>query len=346
MKIGTKLLIPIFAALVASGGCSGDEPVAGEDHVCADIIVLTPLAGVGDVGYNDEALAGILESAGSSGLEVSILRPRTLAQAEEYAVRWRAHEENKRRLLVLADTEYGQIAGRLHPDEGESVLLFESDGADMPDGIASFRISRYGIAYLSGCLARGKDDIHLIAAHKNDPTADEAMDAFSAGYSAGNPAGKIMRHYLNDTYAGFAMPDSLYRLAGEYPDDFFFPIAKGSNTGLFKFSREHPFVLALIAGMDVDCSLLSKRVPFSVIIDIKPVVADYLSRWIAGEDISGHKDYGMEDGTASIRMSRRFYTDNDIWEEWYTRPQYWTGIYNDHYQEALNKEKEYETSRQ
>ena len=79
------------------------------------------------------------------------------------------------------------------------------------------------------------------------------------------------------------MPDAAYRIAGEYQDDFFFPLAKGSNAGVYKFSRESPFVLMLIAGMDVDCSLFSKRVPFSVVIDVRSVVKDYVSHWNAGK---------------------------------------------------------------
>lgn len=330
--------------LLASCGRQ-DEPAHENIHICADITIITPLSGLGDNGYNDEALAGVLETVSNSRLEVSLMRPKTLEQAGEYVRQWSAHENSNRRLLILPDEEYCAILSAVKLSDNKSVLLFENDGKDLPQGVASFRISRYGTGYLSGCLAKGSETVHVIEGKKGDKTSEEAAKGFAEGYLKSRSDGKIIYHSLSDTYSGYSMPDSLYRIASQYPNDFIFPLAKGSNAGIYKFSRESPFVLMLIAGMDVDCSLYSKRIPFSVVIDLRSVVKDYVSRWNAGENISGHIDYGMKDGKASVRISTLFYEINDIWEGYYSDPLYWQNIYDANYEYALRKEAEYEAAR-
>lgn len=321
-----------------------NEPMYVDEHVYADITVVAPLSALGDNGYNDEALSGVMEVASASGLEVSLLHPKTLEQARKYVREWSENISGNRRLLVLPDAEYSAIISAVRLSDAKSVLLFENDGKDVPSGIATFRISRYGTAFLSGCLAKGSATVHVIEGKKGDKTSAEAASGFEDGYKKHRPDGCVVNHLLSDSYSGWSMPDAAYRIAGEYQNDFFFPLAKGSNAGIYKFSRESPFVLMLIAGMDVDCSLFSKRVPFSVVIDVRSIVKDYVSRWKAGENISGHTDFGMKDGKASVKLSTLFYEINDIWEGYYDDPLYWQNIYDTNYDDAVRREAEYEAA--
>lgn len=340
----TKLLLCLSMLFILASCSKEDEPVHGDDHICADITVITPLSGLGDNGYNDESVAGVLDVASASGMEVSLLRPQSLEQAGDLAHIWSEHDTGKRRLLVLADAEYSAIISRVQPSDKKSVLLYECRGDEVSSGIAAFHISRYGTAYLSGCLAEGSPVAHIIMAKSGDKTTDEAVEGFVQGYKDSRPDGKIVKHLLSDTFKGWMMPDSAYRIAAKYPDDFFFPVAKGSNAGVYKFSRESDFVLMLIAGMDVDCSLYSKRVPFSMIIDVRTVVKNYVSRWANGEHISGHSHYGLTDGAASIKLNESFYINNDIWDDYYIDPDYWRNIYDANYDEAVRKEAGYESA--
>ena len=339
-------LLPVIGIFLLLVGCGKqDEPMQSNEPICADITIITPLSGLGDNGYNDEALAGVLEAVSISRLEVSLLRPKTLEQAGEYIRQWSDGEYSKRRLLILPDAEYSGFLTNVNFSPSKSVLLFENDGTNVSPHFATFRISRYGTAYLSGCLALGSETVHIIHGRKGDPTSEEAAKGFADGYLKSRPDGEIIYHSLSDTYSGWSMPDSLYRLAAENQNDFFFPLARGSNAGVYKFSRESPFVLMLIAGMDVDCSLFSKRIPFSVIINMRSIVKDYVSRWISGENISGHTDYGMKDGKAAVKLNPLFYEINDIWEQYYVEPDYWLNIHNAHYEDAIREEEKYEKER-
>ena len=335
----------LFLFILLSSCGKQDEPVHVDDHVCADITVITPLSGLGDNGYNDEALTGVLDAATASQLEVSLLRPKSLEQAGEYVRQWSNDGNSNRRLLILPDAEYSSILSNVSTSTTKSVLLFENDGKGISPDIATFRISRYGSAYLAGCLAKGSPKVHIIQGKKGDQTCEEATKGFTAGYKSVRTEGKIISHSLSDTYKGWSMPDSLYRIAAQYPDDFFFPLARGSNAGVYKFSRESSFVLMLIAGTDVDCSLFSKRIPFSAIIDIRSIVKDYVSRWINGDNISGHTDFGMKDGNAAVILNPLFYKINDIWEQYYVEPNYWLNIYDTFHEEAIREEEKYEKER-
>lgn len=112
-RIGFYAILTVLLILLTGCG-KHDEPVHRDDHVCADITVMTPLAGLGDKGYNDEAWAGVMDVVSASGLEVSLLRPKTLEQAGEYVREWSEDENSKRKRLILPDDEYTAICIMRH----------------------------------------------------------------------------------------------------------------------------------------------------------------------------------------------------------------------------------------
>ena len=134
------------------------------------------------------------------------------------------------------------------------------------------------------------------------------------------------------------MPDTTFRIAGDIENSFILPLAGGSNSGIYKYSRETPFYLSLIAGMDTDCSLLSPRIPFSVVINIDRLVEQYLSDWYNGIEYAKNEVYGLEDGVTDIVISPVFYERIDIWQDYYSDPSYWSNAYADNMEEAKEKE--------
>jgi len=138
------------------------------------------------------------------------------------------------------------------------------------------------------------------------------------------------------------MPDSAYRLASKMPKCFVFPLAGGSNNGIYEYTRETPLTEILVAGMDVDCAAYSKRVPFSVIINIKAAVTRYLGNWLDGEALPDCATFTLADGMADIKMSDTFYSSLDVWEDYYDDENYWRQLYDEYKDEAIRKESEYE----
>ena len=123
-----KRLLYIFMQLLLLTACSDDEQAGKDEKVYPDITVITPLGGMGDNGYNDSALSGLLETASEAGVMVSIQRPKNMEQAADCVRKWCDARQGTPRLLVLSDNEYGGLAKSLQTDEQNSVLLFEHDG--------------------------------------------------------------------------------------------------------------------------------------------------------------------------------------------------------------------------
>lgn len=122
---------------------------------------------------------------------------------------------------------------------------------------------------------------------------------------------------------------------------FVLPLAGGSNNGIYKYSRETPFYLSLVIGMDTDCSWFSSRIPFSIVIHIDTLLVQYLTAWFEEREMEPSHTYGMDSGMVDIVMSPIFYKYIDIWEEYYNDIEYWNNTYRKYKDEALEKEKTY-----
>lgn len=83
---------------------------------------------------------------------------------------------------------------------------------------------------------------------------------------------------------------------------FIFPVAGGSNAGIYRYSREFddsPF----LAGMDVDQSNLSDKITGSVIKHIDKLVYEYLTEWTQTGTMPERRLYGLESGYADWQLS-------------------------------------------
>ncbi len=328
------LMVPVLMA-----SCSEDE---GDDGLYRPrLTVITSLNGAGDNGYNDKITAGVMQFYESHDVAMSLIRPTTIDEARSALHAWLAADADVPSLLVLAGSDYEAMMKSEHLTLGQNrkILMFESDGIP---GICTFRIQRYGASYLAGCMASPHGEATVVAALPGEQTLADGIRGFADGYSAHNGGRQAKVAYLADSYSGYAMPDSAYRLAATMEDHFIYPLAGGSNNGLYKYSREHSLVTMLVAGMDADCSAYSDRVPFSVVIRMDEVVERYLSDWYDGRELAERQTFGLESGVVDIVVSPLFYAGIDIWEDYYQDETYWQNACGQYKAEAIRKEAEYE----
>lgn len=216
------------------------------------------------------------------------------------------------------------------------------------------RIQRYGISYLAGCIVAPEGCATIIAALPDDPILTDAISGFTDGFKAycDNEEEEdedsyfktgLDTIYLANDYTGYAMPDSTYRLVTEINNGFIYPLAGGSNNGIYKSIRDNHFALAMVIGMDADCSAHGKSIPFSVVIRTDKLVENYLTMWTDGEELPSHSSYGLEDGYTDIIISPYFYDMNIQWKPYYEEENYWEKAYHMYKDEAIEKEMEYET---
>lgn len=311
-----------------------------------NITVVTAINGTGDNGYNDEILSGIMDVNESNEVVLSLITPSTIKEVEDLLDEWiNAGQSEERALLVLAENEYEMLLHNIVLPDNKQILVFESEGENMPDQVSSFMIHRYGISYLAGCMASEAASAYVVAAMKSDSYIEDAVNGFIDGYAVSARETEVI--YLADDESGYAMPGEGYKVIGKIDEkSFIYPLAGGSNSGMYKAIREKEFSMNLIAGMDVDCSNYSNRVPFSVIFKIREVVSTLINEWISGGNLQSHYSFDLSDEEiVYISCSESFFDNLTIWEDYYSTPDYWEQMYDRYKEAAIEKEKKYYENR-
>ena len=323
---------------------SCDHEEASDSSPEFHLTVVTSFDGLGDMGYNDQVMAGVMRFYEANDVSLSLIRPHKTDDVNQILQNWLTstqHQDNS--LLVLAGNEYEQLLTNrsLHLSGSQQILLFESKNSHLPEGVSTFCINRYGASYLAGCMAKEHEAATIIAAMKNNPILEESIHGFSDGYET-HSSKKAEVKYLSAGGEGFAMADSAYRIASQIHNAFIFPLAGGSNQGIYKYSREEDFYLPLIVGMDRDCSLVSDRIPFSMVVHIDKVVEKYLTDWMNQVPFPKNQTFGLNTGITDIVISPVFYQNLIIWEDYYDHEDYWENAYQNHKTEASEKEERHE----
>ena len=331
----------IVISLVMLCSCSSDSENSdvGSD---ARITMILSVSGQGDNGYNDLITQSIMRFYNHHEVSLSMQHPYSLGEAKELVKRWLALQSDKKELLVLsadyvelADSEIRTLA------DNQKVLLFEAKANDKrPEGVSTFYIQRYGAAYLSGCIASPHQEATIVAAMPGSNIIEDAIQGFADGYVKGGNRAEVF--YLAEDASGYAMADSAYRYTSGLDGQFVFPLAGGSNNGIYKSSRETLFSTILVVGMDVDCGAYSGRIPFSVVVHVDQIVEEYLNEWAQSGKMKRHETYGLESGMVEVVLSDYFAEFSYIWEDYYRDYYYWENALKRYSDEAKEKEVVYE----
>lgn len=342
LRPALALLLAALTACSDDGGRGGSAPAAPAHSVT----LVTSTGGTGDNGYNDLVLAGAMRFyRDNADVTFSLQRPRDEAEARAILDRWAAATAGQpgESLIILAsDTYRSLISAGMSLNDNQRILLFECGGeAAFPSNVSTFRICRYGASYLSGATAAESPEAHIVAATDSEGLMRDALTGFSDGYR--DASGRDAEvHFLSDGEAGFSMPNKAYELAAGWDEVFVFPLAGGSNSGLYKYTREDEFTLQLLAGMDVDCSDYSTRVPFSLLVHIDGVVYRMLDTWLRDGALPRHTDYTLADRDAiEVKANPLFLDRVNVFLDYYSEPDYWQKRIADSYEAARQKEVKY-----
>jgi basic membrane lipoprotein Med (substrate-binding protein (PBP1-ABC) superfamily) len=337
--------------IVALSSCSG---IGDNATSLATLTLMVTPNGLGDNGYNDAAAEGIFAFAEETGTRLRLLLPGDEPEAEQLYRQWLTENAAKdSSVLILGSSAYEGMARKYRAElsgKGSRVLLFDSNAAI--DGISSVMVSHYGVSYLAGAMSQGFNAL-VLAASEGIPSLEESIEGYQdarkahAGEYDGLPC-KTTLHYLADGEEGFAMPDSAYRYIARRAKSSFlynemiFPLLGGSQAGILRYLNDDEFSAALMAGMDVDQTGQSSRIPFSVVIRIGDVLNQYLTDWSAGREWPASQRLGMKDGAADIVITPRFKDHLVVWDNRYASPDTFQRLYEQYREEAMIKEEAYE----
>lgn len=303
-----KIFTTILSLLaVAMSSCSSIDVPADEPSSKAIIFIFSP-GGLGDMSYNDRILEGIQRfKKQNDDVDIYIYSPKDIDEAERIFSDWLARPQSDvPALFVLGSSDYEPMAGKYLAEqtltENKSILLFESRWQYADAKIHSFQISMYGASYLAGAVAKkcsGDKKSLIVLANDSDGPIGIAKDGFMAGNG-----GNCDVEYLADDWTGFVSASLAYRKMDAWAANygFIFPVAGGSNAGIYRYSREFddsPF----LAGMDVDQSNLSDKITGSVIKHIDKLVYEYLTEWTQTGTMPERRLYGLESGYADWQLS-------------------------------------------
>lgn len=328
----------ILLILLLGMCCACSEKSHTEESV-PEITVVLGLNGAGDNGYDDEIVSGIMEINETSKVSLSMISPASMDEARAVVTAWMDEDlSGECGLLVLAGNEYEDLVQDVTLPQNKSVLLFESESENLPECVSSFMIHRYGISYLAGCMASEAESAYVIAAMQSDNYLGDAVKGFIDGFSVGGNNADVI--YLANDESGYGMPDEGYKAVNTLPyNSFIFPLAGGSNNGMYKATREEEFNMNLIAGMDVDCSYYSTRVPFSVIFNIRKVVHSILYEWINGNKLQAHYTFDLSnEDIVYISFCESFFDNLIAWDDYYFDPLYWIEMCDKYKAMAIEKE--------
>ncbi|MBD5285061.1 MAG: BMP family ABC transporter substrate-binding protein [Bacteroides sp.] len=329
-KIKRHFKISWLAAVLASlslmsSACSSeeDEPTQASQDPTPQIIVMYGPGGLGDQGYMDCILTGVQNFKRSyhSDIDMYQYSPSTMEDAERLVNDWISlPPSNIPALFVVASSDYETLitdALSEHPlTENKRMLMFESDiRLDLP--ITIFQMSMYGASYLAGVTAAeyvkslggdtGRKDALILLAHPHDPTIAKSGAGFQAGFDSAGLDANAFTEYLADDWAGYASAQIAYQKMSKWTKSysFVFPVAGGSNQGIFRFTREYPDS-PLTAGMDVDQSGLSRNITGSVIKRIDKVVFDFMETWLTTGELPESTVFGLESGYVDWVLSPQY----------------------------------------
>lgn len=350
MRLLYKITVILMTAMVMQN-CSDNESENGTVKVGkAEVTLLVTPNGLGDNGYDDDAANGLFAFMKEKGVPIRLLNPKDIAEAEEMYRQWIAINATRdSSVLVVGSSAYEDILRRNSTElsgQGSRVLLFESQNTI--EGVSTVMINRYGASYLAGAMSK-EFDVFILAAAPGFKSLEDAIKGLCDGHeSANNGARKVELQYLADGENGFAMPDSAYHVIYDRADnkwvydEMIFPLLGGSERGVIKYLNSDEFATALMVGMDVDHTGQSSRIPFSIVLHIGDVLKEYLNAWLTGEVWPAARLLGLSDKATEIVFTPNFSEHLNIWDERYESEEIFKNLYNQYYNEAIEKEKEYE----
>lgn len=309
--------------LLSSCSSDNDEPDVPLGPT-PQIIVLYGPGGLGDQGYNDCILAGIqnFKKAHHDDVDMYQYSPGSIEEAGRLLSDWLyLPGSDIPALFIAGSNDYEQLVTdalkvrSLTPNK--RLLLFESDNEEgLP--ITTFRLSMYGASYLAGATAAAylkernagtdsKKDALILLAHQGDKTIAKAGNGFRDGFKDSGVEAEAFTEYLAEDWTGYVSAQVAYQRmsdwAGNY--DFIFPVAGGSNQGIYRYTREYADS-PLTAGMDIDQSGLSRNITGSVIKHINQLVYNYMETWLVTGELPESAVFGLESGYTDWLLSPYF----------------------------------------
>ena len=317
----TSRLCMLLATACCMVACHDDDDGLAQSKATHCVYFINSLNGPGDNGYNDIIMEEEMHFLKiHPEVEAHFMNPQSLESARLYILStiWASAlssaDNGQQQLIVMNGSDYSEIAREFGDisTTGAQVLLFEDEGANLPKGVSSFSIQRYGASYVAGRMVSGAHAL-VLAARTGDPQLDDAVQGFLDGYGVAGAFTPVVK-YLADDLSGFddagramlicdsiveaVVPPHVHAGAVDwsFPGLCIFPLAGGSNLGVYAYVNTLSSMWSVNAiGVDKDYCDITPNIPFSLVLPITGLLQMYLEQWVEGTPWPQKASYGLKD---------------------------------------------------
>ncbi len=302
-------------AILYLTGCQKDKDNHLEKEICEITLMMDP-NGLGDLGHNDMIYQGVADFCFSEkSVDQILVVPSNWDDALTKIKQWQIDTTNRfsRRLLILANENYGKIIDSLHLKNTSNSQILLVGGLDTCYDVYTRSISMYGLSCWAGYVTAKlfinfKDEPHptlyILAANNKDKNILSGVDGFVAGLQAmwGYADGAYVIDYVSqEANGGYSDFEEMYKLLKNRPKDlnFIYPLFNGNNMPLLYYflHNETDMIhttddqLFYMSGTDVH-NEISKVTPFvlySVYANFTSLVSNFLYVWYDRNELPLHK---------------------------------------------------------
>lgn len=317
MRIKISTINLLFALCMMLLSCKGSEDETPQTPTQQKLVIaMFSPGGLGDRGYNDQVLYG-LQTVHKEHPDCAMLMesPHTMEDAEKIFTDWLdTRSTGIPCMFILASAEYEEMAHRVLDKQrydmaDKAILLYETDTEFACPQVYTFKINMYGASYLAGaCVAgMGLQSPLIMLGSSNDMETRTAADGFTDGFMEATGRKADLGFFSSD-WNGYIMSQQAYEMMPDLSrgHDFIFPVAGGTNLGIYRYLRDHPDG-PLTAGMDIDQSPFSNNIVGSLVKHIDRLVMDGITAWLNNPvNDQKHVEFGLESGYIDWQLSDRF----------------------------------------
>ncbi len=237
-------------------------------------------------------------------------------------------------LFIFCDQDYIPLVEKAKDsfeEYGFLALFLDSPKTDLSFA-RSLYISTYGASYLAGLLSRtllpgNNQRVCLLLANENQASVVDAYNGFIDGFEPAEDERKIINKVNAEDYEQ-AYENNIFFVTKTDSDDdqsgynseytnyvnirfhapakqfsLFFPMCRGGINGFLRYHRETIIDSFYTIGVETDCSIYTRHVPFSLVRHMDRAAELCLSKWIKEGDLPLYQQFGLESGYVNIVLS-------------------------------------------
>lgn len=305
-RIIVLLTLSLMVASLYFSACGEDSDNKSDSPL--RVYLMLPFAGLGDRSFADGAYEGLVHASLDMNIYKKAFKASTTEEAREELFTLIDSPKIGREMIIAVGYDYTSLLEEAECDYGGRPVVFLDSSLDYCENLKSVVYSTFAPSFLAGVAAMEVSQMKAAGAigGMDIPPVNTFIRGFQAGveWAGGRYIGTA---YVSEEVNGFWSPataqtiaETMYREA-----DIVFPVAGGSNSGVFEAAKNGENRYAL--GVDSDQSYLGKGIIIgSVVKRLDVSVYEAIREVAQGSFTPGTFDVGLEEQETEFLVNEVF----------------------------------------